>query len=153
MGEFKILKQKTYLAMIENSVGSQMFAELWAKDEKGETKDVTNGGELSCAVFVTGLLKLNDMLSNQSATVEGAVKLMEKEGWKSVELDNIREGDILVWERKKTGYTHAHIGFYVGDKKAVSNNWKLRRIVRHGWDYGGRRRIIKVLRWGNGMNN
>lgn len=141
-----VLAQKNYLQMIKNSVGTQMFRELWIS-ENGKEEEILNGGELACAVFVTSLLKLHDLIGEKRATVEGAIESMLKYGWKEVDLKYIREGDVLVWERKQKGYKHPHIGFYVGDKKAISNSWKLKKVVKHGWDYGGRRRIIRVLSW------
>jgi hypothetical protein len=72
-------------------------------------------------------------------------------GWKEVSKEEVKKGDVLVWNNRKdlNNETHGHIGFYVGDNKAISNSTKLKRIVRHGWDYGGRRIIEKVLRWEN----
>jgi len=132
--------------MINNAVGSEMFRELWVNDNQQE-KEILNRGELSCAVFVTGVLKLHNLIDEQKATVKAAIEAMLKYGWHEVDLVDIQAGDVLVWERKQIGYKHPHIGFYVGDKKAISNNWKLKKVVRHGWDYGGRRKIVKVLHW------
>lgn len=142
----KLMPLKNYLSMIKNSIGTEMFRELWV-DEDDKEKDILNGGELSCAVFVTSLLKLHGMIDERHATVKTAVESMINFGWREIDWKDIKEGDVLIWERKKTGYKHPHIGFYAGDKKAISNSWKLKKVVRHGWDYGGRRKITKVLRW------
>lgn len=144
----KILQYENYLAMINNSIGSEQYQTLWGMWENGNKEDLTKGGELSCAVFVTSILKLFDLVDKQKATVKGAVELMKETGWKLVEKQEIKEGDVIVWKRKtKNDAQHAHIGFYVGNKKAISNSSKLKKVVRHSWDYGGKREIVEVWRW------
>ena len=56
---------------------------------------------------------------NNSHTVESAVKDMEQSGWKQTK--KLAPGNIIVWEEKKD---HAHIGFYIGNDKAISNSSK-----------------------------
>lgn len=143
----KVLKYKTYLLMIENSVGSTQYRNLWGEWPDGRVEDLTKGGELSCAVFVTSILKLFDVIGEQKATVKGAVERMKNDGWKNVDIDCIEPGDVIVWKRNKTDYTHPHIGFYIGNNLAVSNSWKLNKVVRHSWNYGGKRDVVEVLRW------
>ncbi len=149
MNKPKILKKRNYISMIKNSVGSTQYQNLWVEHEDGTQEDVTRGGELSCGVYITSLLLLFGLIEKQKATVDGTIEYMEKYGWEEIEKEDIQEGDAIVWNKKKDkdGETHGHIGFYVGDNKAVSNSTKLKKIVRHGWDYGGRRKIEKVLRW------
>lgn len=125
-----------------------MFQNLWVINKEEEI-DVTRSGELSCAVYVTSILKLFDLLPIQKATVESAIIEMKKNHWQEIEVGEIQAGDVIVWNKRadKKGEEHGHIGFYIGDKKAVSNSAKLKKIVRHGFDFGGRRKIVKVLRW------
>jgi len=147
MSEFKVLNKETYLSAIENSVGSMMFRDLWARYESGEIRNLTNGGELSCALYVSWLLKIFDLVDERKATVDGLIKKLTELGWKEVAPEKIEPGDVIEWERKQEGFTHGHVGFYAGEQKAISNSWKLKKIVKHGWDFGGRRKIVKVLRW------
>lgn len=149
MTDFKVQKFQTYLSAINNSVGSTMFRDLWVKYDSGEIKNITNGGELSCAVYVSWILKIFDLLVERKATVDGLVKKMIESGWEEVDKAEIQAGDVIEWTRKSEGFTHGHVGFYVGENKAVSNSWKLKKIVKHGWDFGGRREIVRVLRWNN----
>jgi hypothetical protein len=145
----KILKFDNYLSMINNSVGSTQYQNLWVIDDNGNKIDITKDGELSCAVYVTSILKLFDLINTQKANVHSTLNAMLEFGWKEVGKEEAKKGDVLVWNSRKdlNNETHGHIGFYVGDNKAISNSTKLKRIVRHGWDYGGRRIIEKVLRW------
>ncbi len=144
----KVLRKKNYLSMIENTVGTTMFQNLWVQDNE-KILDATKGGTLSCAVFVSSILKLFDLLSEQKATVDNLIKVMLENGWTEIKVNDIQAGDVLVWNKKKdqNGEQHGHIGFYIGNQKAISNSTKLKKIVRHGFDYGGRRKIVKVLRW------
>lgn len=125
-----------------------MFQHLWA-DDGNQKLDLVRDGELSCAIFVSSILKLFDLIGSKHATVDSTIKDMLASGWKEVKLDKIELGDVIVWNilSDKNNQSHGHIGFYIGDQKAVSNSRKLRYIVRHGWNYGGRREIVQVLRW------
>lgn len=145
----KILNQKNYLASIFNSIGSTQYKNLWVLDKDNHEVDILKNGQLSCAVFVTSILKLYDLIDKKHATVDSTIKSMLDFGWKEITQESIEPGDVIVWNKRidKNDQQHGHIGFYVGDEKAVSNSTKLCIIVRHGWTYGGRRKIVKVLRW------
>ncbi len=137
----KFLFKKTYLKTIENSVGTKMFRNVFVMD--GQEKDITENGELSCAVFVSFVLKIFDLISTPHATVKSTIKDMMENGWK--EAEKPQKGDVLVWEKKKIGgSTNEHIGFYIGNQKAVSNNYKKRAPVVHHYTYNGKRKIIKI---------
>lgn len=144
----KLLKKENYLSMINNAVGTKMFANLWVEENDSKI-DITKNGTLSCAVFVTSILKLFDLIDSQKATVEGALKYMLDWGWQEVDIDDIEKGDVIIWKRKTKGYAHQHTGFYIGDQMAISNSWKLKKVVRHSWNYGGKRDIAKILKWKN----
>jgi len=47
--------KKTYLSVIQNSVGIKIFQHLYIKDKKKKTVDVVQGGRLSCAFFVSNI--------------------------------------------------------------------------------------------------
>ncbi|HPN67469.1 MAG TPA: peptidoglycan amidohydrolase family protein [bacterium] len=144
----KILHRDNYLSAIINAVFSTQYRNLWVIDNEIKI-DILQDGKLSCAVFVSSILKLFGLIDEQRATVESAVIAMIKYGWQEIDVNDIQPGDVIVWNKRtgKDGETHGHIGFYVGEEKAISNSVKLRKIVQHGWDYGGRRKIEKVLRW------
>ncbi len=50
-----LLPKESYLAMIKNSVGTNMFRNLYATSG-GEVQDIVREGELSCAYFVSSIL-------------------------------------------------------------------------------------------------
>ncbi len=120
--KIKIDKFKTYLKMIKNSVGSRVFRNLYIIEEE-KSKDILKDGKLSCAVFVSGILFLNNLIDKPHATVTGVIKTLQKIGWTKTEARKIPHGAIIVWGKNSVSKSnHRHIGFYIGAKKAVSNN-------------------------------
>lgn len=149
------LFKETYIAMIENSEGTQMFQNLYAR-VNGEKKDITRAGELSCAFFVSSVLKIFDLIEEVHATVDGTVRDLYKSGWFEIEgsIDPSTEGStskilpgvIIVWEEKEEkGERHKHIGFYLGNNEAISNSAKEKVPKKHHFIYNGEREILKAF--------
>lgn len=140
--------------MIENSVKGEnwMFRNLYAEIDDKET-DILKNGSLSCSVFASSVLYLNKLIKDVHAQTYSTEKDMIQSGW--VEIKDLRPGAVLVWEKKdgKSGMPHNHIGFYIGDKMAISNNsrgtgfpWK------HHYTYNNTRKIEKIY-WHPELNN
>lgn len=146
--EIKLLKHDSYLKMIRNSVGTKMFRNFYLENN-GKKIDATRNGNLSCAFFVSNILLIFGLISEGHATVEGTIKDMEKSGWKKILIEEIKPGDVIVWEKQKSinGKLHYHNGFYIGNKKAISNDSKKGMPVIHSWDYNGKRKIIVIYRY------
>lgn len=139
----------TYLAAIKNSVGSKFFRNMYARDGKKRI-DVLENGNLSCAYFVSTILRHFELIKKVHATVKNAVKDAKKSGWKRVAKPKI--GSVLVYEEKyfpETGNKHMHIGFYIGDGKAISTSSKFRTPIIHDWQKepssGKPRKVIEIL--------
>lgn len=115
------LLEKSYLSVIKNSVGSNQFRNFHAT-VNGQEQDILRNGELSCAFFVSSILKTFSLISETHATVQGLVKDLEKNGW--VKTTEANPGDVLVWNEitYPNGETHAHIGFYFGNDQAISTS-------------------------------
>ena len=66
---------------------------------------------------------------------------MLKNGWRKIPKEEIKPGDVIVWdkEKKSDDKMHFHNGFYIGNKKAISTIDKAPTI--HKWDY---RKIIAI---------
>lgn len=132
----------TYIAVIENSVGSYLFKNLYA-DVNGEKKDVLKDGWLSCAFFVSAILHMFGFIDSIHGTVESTVKDLKKNGWKKIAQPKI--GSVIVWGPGKTANGHSHTGFYIGKSQAISNDsWK-KHPVEHDWKYGGKRKVKELL--------
>lgn len=134
----------TYLAVIKNSVGSNLFRSLYAK-VNGKRTDITGNGDLSCAFYVSSILLLFRFIKERHATVDSTVKDLEESGWKKIKKPKI--GSIIVWEKIDFGNNnlHKHIGFFIGNNRAVSNSYKLGYPARHHFTFGGKRKIELIL--------
>lgn len=143
------LTKENYLRFIKNSVGSKNFQKFYAL-VGGKKKDILRDGDLSCAYFVSSVLKIFDLIGKVHVTVSGTVKDMKKSGWR--ETKQLKEGNVLLWEARETKReTHKHIGFYVGGKKAISNSDKMQVPVRHSFTFGNKRKIEKIF-WNIKLN-
>jgi hypothetical protein len=120
----------SYLSAIKNSVGTKIFRNLFVKIN-GKKNDVLKNGDLSCAYFVSSVLYLFGLIKEKHATVDGALKDMEKSGWKEIKKPKI--GCVILWDLKNE---QRHIGFYMGEKSAISHRPEKRTPVKHHWTYG-----------------
>jgi len=143
----------TYLTVIKTSVGTRLFQHLYVK-VKGKKTDITNG-VYSCAFYVSSILAIFNLIATTHATVEGTKGDMIRRGWKSVNKPKI--GSVLIWEpvKSKNGKFHKHIGFYIGNKKAISNSSRKRSPVIHHWTFGKKNgklgRKIELILWHNNL--
>ncbi len=146
----------TYIAVIKNSVGSKMFRNFYAKVD-GKKTDIMKNGDLSCAWFVSSLLYLFKLIKDAHATVNGTIKDLQQSGWKKIKKPKI--GSVIVWEKIDFGNKdfHKHIGFYIGNNKAIStSNSKKGQPIIHHWTYGIKRnkpvRKVKAIFWHKKLN-
>jgi len=130
--------------MIKNSVGTNMFRNLYLEINNKKT-DVAQDGNFSCAFFVSNILLIWGLIFEGHATVEATTKDMEKNGWEKIPKEKVKSGDVIIWEENSKN--HFHNGFYIGNKKAISNDSKKGVPIIHSWDYGGKRKIIAVYTW------
>ena len=138
----------TYLTVIENSVGSFMFKNLWA-DVDGVKTDVMEDGWLSCAFYVSAILHMFGYVKSIHGTVETTIKDLKESGW--IEIDELVVGSVIVWKPGKTTNGHSHIGFYVGEGQAISNDsWK-KCPMKGGWKFDGKREVEAIF-WKTGLN-
>lgn len=141
MKKLVLLKKKNYLTAIRNSVGTSLFKNLYA-NVGGRKKDIVHKGTLSCALFVSSILYLFDLIKHVHATVDGTILDLQKSGWEKTVKP--RAGDVILWQEKiENGEPHEHIGFFIGNNMAVSNNSKTGTPTRHVWN---RRTVVSVFR-------
>src|SRR3989344_997793 len=112
----KLLKNKNYLTIIENSAKGEnwMFRNLYFEID-GKEVDVLEDGGLSCAMFVSSILYLNKLIGDIHTTVVGTEKDMLESGW--YEIRDLKLGAVIIWEKKignKDGLPHYHNGFFMG---------------------------------------
>jgi hypothetical protein len=137
------LLKDSYLAVIKNSVGSKLFRNFYAQ-VNGKKKDILRNGELSCAFFVSSILKIFDLISKTHFTVKNVVEDLKKSGWKEIKKPKI--GSVIVWERKKfSKEVHRHIGFYVKKNIAISNSSKKKTPIFHHFTFNKKRKIEAIF--------
>ncbi len=151
MKEIKPLLFKNYLALIKNSLGSRMWRNAYAQIGRVK-KDILKNGKFSCAYFVSSILVICKLIKEIHVTVEGTLRDMENSGW--FQIKKLKKGAILVWEELKG---HKHLGFYFGNKKAISNNSHYKKTpVIHHYTFGlknrkPKRKIIAIY-WHKKLN-
>lgn len=152
----EILRKPTYLKMIENSVGSKIFNSRFIKENKKEFDELEDGN-LSCAVFVTSIFKLNNMTDKILSDVIDVETFMEQSNnFEKINTSEIQNGDILIWEGvifKIDGEPHRHIGFAISNKEAISTSDDHRQVIKHPILYEKGiekkiRKVEKVFRYG-----
>lgn len=133
---------KKYLEYIRSSIGSDKYKNHFIIKD-GNLFDALQDGKFSCAKFVSSVLKEFKMIEKIHAKVKSAQKDMIEFGWKEVDLNNIKRGDVIIWERNQKG--NLHIGFYIGKYRAISNSTAKRVIWKHHYRYRGKRKIVTIL--------
>ena len=134
--------------MIQNAANGQnwMFRNLFVEDG-GQVKDILNDGRWSCAVFVSSILYLNKLIKDVHANVDSTVRDMIASGWH--EIKDLRSGAVIVWKKKSAqddGQMHGHIGFFVGNDMAISNDSGGTGFPReHDPTFNGTREVDKIL--------
>src|SRR3989344_1417424 len=139
----------TYIAMIENSVGSFMFKNIYVNVEEAK-KDATEDGRLSCAFYVSAILYMTKYIKDMHATVASTIKDLKESGWEAV--TEPVPGSVIVWKvGPQDTNGHPHIGFYMGDNHAISNDSLKKHPTKHDWKYDGKREVEMIL-WNPKIN-
>ncbi len=133
-----------YINYAKQFINSDVFRNFFVIDN-GRSIDLLKNGKLSCAKFVSEVLYKFKMIKQIHVTVESAVEDMKTSAWKMVGVYDLQIGDVLVWEKNKSN--HYHIGFYIGNNRAISNSEKLRSPQEHHFTYNGKRRIKWAFRY------
>ena len=71
--DVQIILYDSYLHAIKNSVGSNLFRNLYAYVD-GKKMDILENGNLSCANFVSSILYSYKLIGGKHATVDGTVR-------------------------------------------------------------------------------
>ena len=135
---------KSYLQVIRNSVGSNMFRNFYVKTTERSEFDALDDGYNSCAFYVSAILVIFKKMSDFHGTVDRTIEDLKKSGWQ--EANEPEPGDVLVWEPKQFPEGRVkHIGFYVGDGKAVSTSITAKTPQKHEQNFGEEKRQIKQI--------
>lgn len=135
----KLDKKRSLKILINNSLGSKFFRSVYFFINN-QSKDVLKKGDLSCAFYVSIILKILNLIQSIHTTVTSTVLDLEKSGWYKIKKPKF--GAIILWDYKKRG-KHMHLGFCLSSKKAVSNSSKLKSPQIHNIYYEDR--LIKAI--------
>ena len=129
--------------MVKNSVGAKLFQTLLAEVDQKEV-NILKGGDVSCAYFVSVLLKIFDLVETPHATVSGLERDLLKRGWSKTQ--EMLPGSVLIWESAKQAgdEAHEHVGIYIGNDKAISNSYKELTPVEHHVTFDTKRKVRAI---------
>lgn len=145
MKKIKISLKKNYIVLIKNSEGTKTFRDCFGRNKR--TKNLTEGGVLSCVFYISSILYLFGLIPKIHLSVKCALKDMKKCRW--YEIRRLKKGSVILWEKKKD---HYHLGFYLGKKKAISNDSTKKEIRIHHFTFRGKRRIETIF-WNKKLDN
>ncbi|MGC8776142.1 MAG: hypothetical protein ACP5QN_02425 [Minisyncoccia bacterium] len=142
---YKLDKKKSLKVLIQNSLNSKFFRSLYFFAPL-KSKDVLQNGDLSCAFYVSVILKILGLIENLHTTVSSTVKDLKQFGW--YEIKKPKFGAIILWDLKPQG-KNMHLGFCLNKNKAVSNSSKLKSPQIHNIHYENRK--IKAIYFHNDL--
>lgn len=109
----------------------------------GQKRNLTKNGDLSCAYFSSSILKIFGLVGSIHLTVKSTLEDMGKSGW--FKIAQPKKGSILLWEKQRFGKEeHPHIGFFIGNNKAISNDFKKGVPAIHNFTYNNQRKIEAI---------
>lgn len=126
----------SYMAMLWGSVDSNQYRRAYV-DVGGRRIDVIGDGDLACALYVSALLSLFRLMQGGiHTTVTGTIEDLVDSGW--YEDKALQPGSVIIWAEKlcTDGLQHRHIGFFMGDDLAISNDARKRSPQVHHYTYG-----------------
>ena len=139
---------KSYLQLIHNSIGSNLFRNFYVETAERGKFDALDDGSNSCAFYVSAVLVIFKKISGIHGTIDSTIKDLKESGW--TEVSEPREGDVIVWEAKKfDDGLKEHIGFSIGNGKAISMSWTKKTPIEHSDTFDSKRKIINIFRQTN----
>jgi len=147
--KIKLLFKDSYLAMIKNSVGSNMFFNRYSLIN-GKKIDIIKSGKyrIACAFFVSTILLFSKLIQEPHLTVDGVEWDLKKSGWFKIKKPKI--GCIVIWEKTKVGDKETrHAGFFIGSNKAISTHHQTGKPYIHNLKY----RKIESIWWHKNLDS
>lgn len=135
------LLKKNLLFIAKSAIGTKMFRKLYFSIG-GKKIDVLRDGDLSCAFFVSSLLKILGLIGEIHTTVSETEKDMVRHGWRTIKKPEPTAVIIYAPKISRSGETHKHIGIYFGENKVISNRDFVRGPKIDKWNY---RPVEKIL--------
>ncbi len=138
---------KSYIVAIRNSIGSRLFRKLYMYDKDADrVVEVLGNGNLSCAYFVSSILRHFGLIDNIRVNVGETALALKAQGWQTAQKPV--PGSVIIWNTayfKKSKSWHGHIGFFISPARAISTSSRLGCPAIHNLRPNGRK-IIEILR-------
>ena len=136
---------KSFIQLLHNSIGTNLFRNFYVKTvERGEF-DAFDDGDNSCAFYVSAVLTIFNKLNGIHGTIASTINDLQESGWDKV--NEPKEGDVIVWEAQQfDDGLKEHIGFSIGNGKAISISRVNKTPLEHSDTFGGKRKIISIFR-------
>ncbi len=137
---YPVALRSSLVAMVTGSIGSSQYLSLYVvKEQEGDRiqVDAIGNGRFACALYVSSLL---DPFRLLSAGIHTNVAETEEDllasGWYYV--PEPISGSVIIWGPKlaSDGKPHRHIGFSLGDERAVSTDGKTGQPTEHHITFG-----------------
>ncbi len=136
---------KSFIQLLHNSVGSNLFRNLYVRTAKRGEFDALDDGYNSCAFYVSAVLVIFKKLSGIHGTIDSTIKDLTESGW--IKVNKPREGDVIVWEAQQfNDGIKEHIGFSIGNSRAISISWTNKTPTEHSDTFDGKRNIVSIFR-------
>lgn len=140
----KIAIRRSYVAAIENSVGSGQYRQLYMATNPNV--EVLDDGKHSEAWYVSCILMGFKLIASPQWKTKELIKELEAAGWRTPTVGSLQPGTVMVWRSVAAALSTKEplpetIGFYLGgnDKAAVSHCSKERSPQRHSWSFNSQR--------------
>lgn len=137
---FPVALRLTLLTKIRGSIDSNQYLSLYVTvpgDGFVTYHDVIGSGRFACAYYVSAILHLVELTAGAVHTnVTETEEDLIASGWERTE--SLLPGAVIIWGPKlaSDGQPHRHIGFYVGNDRAVSTDGVTGRPTEHHVTYG-----------------
>lgn len=152
----KINYYKTYIDTIKWSVWGKQYRNFWI-NKWWRDIDICQDGNLSCAYYVSNILKQFNLIDAWSVNVWSTEKLLLQR-WRQIIDNQTQQDQIPIWSVIiykwwfGQDWFHTHIWFYMWNEIAISNNSRqetqtdqeIRVIAQHHYTYNWTREITNI---------
>lgn len=112
------LVRRTLLEALRASVDTAIFQHVYVRRKSdGKEFDTMEGGELSCAFYVSGILAICGLIDRSHSIVTTTLERMKEAGWR--EISEPKPGCVVYWPEYEG---HEHIGFKLDGDDYISNS-------------------------------
>lgn len=112
------LLRRTLLHMLRASADTGMFQHVYVRRKSdGKELDTMEGGELSCAFYVSGMLAMAGLIDRAHSVVPTVIERMKQANW--YEIPTPKPGCVVYWPEYEG---HEHMGFKLEGDDYISNS-------------------------------